>query len=324
MAAKMKKRYWIAGAAGLVAGLVATKLLTRPRDVEWADSLNLIAHPEYSWFTQIDGARVHYQEAGNEKAPPIILVHGFISSTLVWSDVFLPLAAAGFRVIAPDLLGCGYSDKPRYGAYTIEAQALAVVGLMDQLGIDKAILVGASYGGAITATIALDYPERVDRLVLVAAVSNNEPTESLLLRIARTPIVGDVLAPLFLSSRWALRARMQRMYRRRAGAFDERRVEARHHLLSAANTHRAVLRTLRRWDANRIRREAHLIHQPTLVVWGQNDPEIPLSDGQALCNALPSARLIVFRDCGHQPHVEFPGQFLEATTAFCRGTDGGR
>ncbi len=309
----------------MVAGLVATRLLTRPRDVDWASSLDLIAHPEYSWFTRVNGWRLHYQEAGDEKAPSVILIHGFISSTLIWSDVFLPLAAAGLRVIAPDLPGCGYSEKPRGGEYTIEAQALAILALMDQLGIETAILVGASYGGAVAAAIALDYPERVERLVLVAAVSNNEPRKSLLLRIARTPIVGDILTPLFLSSRWALRARMQRQYWRQAGALDERRLEARHHLLSAANTHHATLRTLRRWDADRIQREAHLIRQPTLVVWGENDPEIPLSDGERLRDALPSARLIVFRNCGHQPHVEFPGQFVEVVTEFGRrGTDDGR
>src|SRR5439155_20710122 len=115
----MKKRYWVAGATGIVAGAVATKLLTRPRDVSWPQSINLIYHSEHSWFTTIDGVRIHYQEAGDEKAPPMILIHGFISSTLIWSDVFLPLAEAGFRVIAPDLPGYGYSDKPRDGEYTI-------------------------------------------------------------------------------------------------------------------------------------------------------------------------------------------------------------
>src|SRR2546428_8721103 len=142
----MKKRYLVAGATGIVAGAVATKLLTRPRDVSWPQSINLIYHSEHSWFTTIDGVRIHYQEAGDEKAPPMILIHGFISSTLIWSDVFLPLAEAGFRVIAIDLPGYGYSDKPANGSYTIDAQAHAVFGLMDSLGIVKATIVGASYG----------------------------------------------------------------------------------------------------------------------------------------------------------------------------------
>ena len=149
----MKKRYLFAGASGIVAGAVATKLLIRPRDVSWPDSLDFIYHPEHSWFTTIDGARIHYQEAGDEKAPPMILIHGFISSNLVWSDVFLPLANAGFRVIAPDLPGYGYSDKPDDAEYTIDAQARAVIGLLNQLRIEKAIIVGASYGGAIAMTV---------------------------------------------------------------------------------------------------------------------------------------------------------------------------
>src|SRR6202521_832906 len=145
----MKKRYLLAAASGIVAGAVATKLLTRPRDVSWPDSVNLIYHAEHSWFTIVDGVRIHYQEAGDEKAPPMILIHGFISSNLVWNETFLPLARAGFRVIAPDLPGYGYSDKPADAGYTLDSQAYAVLGLMDRLGIEKATIVGASYGGAV-------------------------------------------------------------------------------------------------------------------------------------------------------------------------------
>src|SRR5262245_54092027 len=178
----MKKRYLAAGITGMIAGAVATKLLTRPQDVNWSDSLDFIYHPEYSWFARVNGVRMHYQEAGNEDAPPIILIHGFISSNLIWSHILLPLANAGFRVIAPDLPGYGYSDKPKDALYTIEEQSRAVIGLMDRLGIETATIVGASYGGAVAAMLALDYPERVEKLVLVGAVSNDEIKKKLLLR----------------------------------------------------------------------------------------------------------------------------------------------
>ncbi len=140
----MKKRYLLAGLSGIVAGAVATKLLTRPRDVNWRDSLEFIFNPEYSWFTRVNGVRIHYQEAGDEKAPPIILIHGFISSNLIWANTLLPLARKGFRVIAPDLPGYGYSDKPADAEYTINEQAHAMVGLMDRLKIEKATIAGAS------------------------------------------------------------------------------------------------------------------------------------------------------------------------------------
>ena len=317
----MKKRYLLAGASGVVAGAVAAKLLTRPRDVNWAESIHLVYHPEYSWFAAVDGVRIHYQEAGDEKAPPMILIHGFISSTLIWSEVFLRLADAGFRVIAPDLPGYGYSDKPRGGEYTIEAQAGAVLGLMDRLGIEKAIVVGASYGGAIAAAMALDYPERVARLVLIGAVSSDQPKKKMLLRISRLPVIGDMLTPLFLGSRWVLRKRMEQMYARMARGLDEQMLAARHHLLATSSAHRAMIRTVRRWSANRIQRNAHLIRQPTLLIWGEDDTHIPLSEGLRLRDAMPNARLIVFRKSGHLPPQEYPEKFVEAVTGFCKAEE---
>ncbi len=313
----MKKRYLLAGVSGIVAGAVATKLLTRPRDVSWSDSINLIYHAEHSWFTSIDGMRIHYQEAGDENAPPLILVHGFISSNLVWNEVFLPLAQAGLRVIAPDLPGYGYSDKPEDGEYTIAAQARAVLGLMDRLEIDRATIVGASYGGAVAALLALDCPERVAKLVLVGAVSNDEPKKKLLLRLASVPLLGDLATPLFLGSRWILRKRTADVYRRLGLPIDERKLEARHHLLETANTHRAMIRTVRRWSANRISREASLIRQPTMLIWGEEDTHIPISDAFRLRDAIPNSRLIVFRRCGHLPPTEYPEKFVQVVSDFC-------
>jgi pimeloyl-ACP methyl ester carboxylesterase len=311
----MKKRYLLAGITGVVAGAVATKLLTRPRNVSWSDSIDLIPHPEYSWFTRVGGVRIHYQDAGDENAPALILIHGFISSTLIWSDVFLPLAEAGFRVIALDMPGYGYSDKPADARYTIDAQAYAVVSLMNRLEIDEATIIGASYGGAVAATIALDYPERVTNLVLIGAVANNVPMKKLLPRVAQLPLLGDIVTPLFLGSRWVLRKRMEDTYRHN---LDEHKLAARHHLLTAADTHRAMLRTLRRWNANRIEHEAHQIHSPTLILWGEDDRHIPLSDGVRLREAIAGARLIVFRNCGHLPQVEQPEKFVEVLVNFCR------
>lgn len=314
----MKKRYLLAGVTGLVAGAVATKLLTRPRDVSWPDSIDLIYHAEHSWFTTIGGLRIHYQEVGDENAPPVILIHGFISSNLVWSDVFLPLAAKGFRVIAPDLPGYGYSDKPPDGRYTIVAQAHAVLRLMDRLGIEKATIVGASYGGAVAATIALDNPERVERLVLVGTVSNDEPKKKLLLRISRLPIIGDIVTPLFLGSRWVLRKRTEQVYRRIGHPLDEHKLAARHHLLATANVHRAMIRTARRWNANRIQREASLIRSPTMLVWGDTDTHIPISEAYRLRDAIPNSKLVIFRNCGHLPPTEYPEKFVEVVWDFCK------
>lgn len=312
----MKKRYWIAGASGLVTAAVATKLLTRPGDVDWHQQRSLIFHADRSGFVEVDGVRVHYQEAGDPANPAVLLIHGFSSSTLVWSRVFLQLADAGFRVLALDLLGYGYSGKPRNGAYTIESQARMVTGFLAALGIERVSLVGSSYGGAVAATCALDYPDLVKQLVLVGAVSNNDPTKYPLLRLFGLPVVGDIVSPLLIGSRSLLRRRMKRVYDRHSLMLDEQRVEARHQPLRAAATQRAIIRTARRWNAERIEREAHLLKPPVLLIWGDNDRDVPLRNGERLHQAIPGSRLVVFRNCGHLPHDEYPIGFAEVVSRF--------
>jgi pimeloyl-ACP methyl ester carboxylesterase len=310
----LKKRYWIAGAATLA---IAGKLLMRPRDAEWHKCRHVVFHSDHSRFVDVGGVRVHYQEAGDPKAPALVLIHGFASSTLVWSKVFLRLAQAGFRVIAIDMLGFGYSGKPRNGEYTIAGQATLLISLLDHLNLKGVTLVGSSYGGAVAATCALDYPHRVEKLVLIGTVNNNRPLGYKLMRFFGSPVVGDVVSPLLIGSRRLLRRRMKRVYDRHEWVLDERRVEARHLPLRAAGTQRALIRTVRGWDAERISREAHLIRQPTLLLWGENDREIPLADGERLHEQIPGSRLMVFLNCGHIPHEEYPEEFTKVVADFC-------
>jgi len=311
----MKKRYWIAGAATVA---IAGKLLLRPRDADWDKCRDVVFHSEHSSFIDVDGVRVHYQEAGDRHAPAMVLIHGFASSTLVWSKVFLKLAAAGYRVIALDMLGYGYSAKPRNGEYTIPGQAKLLARLLDHLRIPRAIFIGSSYGGAVAATCALDYPERVEKLILVGAVNNNRPLEFTLMRLFGSPVFGDVVSPLLIGSRRLLRRRMKQVYDRHSWVLDERRVDARHLPLRAAGTHRAIIRTVRGWDAERISTDAHLITQPTLLLWGENDLEIPLADGERLHAEIPGSRLIIFLNCGHIPHEEYPEAFTNVVNDFCK------
>ena len=314
----MKKRYWIAGASGLAGAAVAAKLLSRPRNIEWEEHAAGFAHAERSRFALIDGARVHYQEAGQPDAPAILLIHGFTAFNLVWSEVLLPIAAAGFRVIAPDLLGHGFSAKPKGGEYTIESQARMVTRLMEHLCIERATLVGNSYGGAVAVTCALDHPSRVERLVLVSSVINDEAKNQFLLRVARSPLVGDIVTTLLMDSNMVIRRRLKKIHSEFAHQlFDEERLKARHLPLRAASTQHAILRTLRSWKAERIEREAHLIKQPTLLIWGEQDTETPLRLGVRMNELIPDSRLIVFRPCGHLPQEEYPAEFTKLVTKFC-------
>src|SRR5260370_8376047 len=111
--------------------------------------------------------------------------------------------------------------------------------------------------------MALDNPERVERLILVGSVSSDAPKKKLLLRIYRLPIIGDIVMPLFLGSRWVLRKRTEQVYRRIGHPLDEHKLEARHHLLATANVHRAMLRTVRRCSATPLHPPPSLLRQPT-------------------------------------------------------------
>lgn len=314
----MKKRYWIAGAGGLIGAGVAVKLLRRPRDVSWDEHAHELHHAEHSRFLEIEGVRVHYQEAGSIAAPALLLIHGFTASNFVWNDVLLPLAQKGFRVIAPDLVGFGFSEKPKRGEYTVDAQARMIIGLMDSLGIESAMMVGSSYGGAVAATCALDYGERIERLVLVDAVINDDIKRQPLMRLARAPLLGDLISPLMLGSRTVVFRRLRQGYApQNAHLFDESKMKAHHRPLLAASTQRATLSTLRRWSARRIEDEAHHIRQPVLLVWGEYDPETPLKHGRLMLEKIPNARLLIFRDCGHMPMEEYPREFAEVVASFC-------
>jgi len=302
----------------MAAASVAAKLWLRPRDVEWASNRDVVFNADYSHFAEVDGVQVHYQEAGETSAPPLLLIHGFASSNLVWSKVLLQLAEAGFRVIAPDLTGYGYSGKPRDFDYTISSQAAMVVGFLKKLGIEQTFMVGSSYGGAVAATIALDRPALIEKLILVGAVTNNKPTRYMLMRLFGSPVIGDILSPLLAGSLTLVRRRMKRVYDRHEWVLDEKRVQARHLPLRTRGTHRAIIRTVRHWDADRVSRDAHLITQPSLVLWGEHDREVPLRDGERLQQEIPDSRLIVFRECGHLPHEEYPERFTELITDFTK------
>ena len=141
----------------------------------------------------------------------------------------------------------------------------------------------------------------------------------MLMRLFGSPVIGDILSPLLASSLTLLRRRMKRVYDRHEWVLDERRVQARHLPLRTRGTHRAIIRTVRHWDADRVSRDAHLITQPSLILWGETDREVPLRDGERLQQEIPNSRLIIFRECGHLPHEEYPERFTEVVTAFANG-----
>lgn len=314
----MKNRDLALAFTSAIVGIVAVKMLTRAATVNWEDVVGKIAHSERSHFVNVDGVRMHYQKFGDATNPPMILIHGYTASVYVWKTVAPMLADNGFRVIAVDLVGFGWSEKPRSFEYSIEAQARVMSRFMDRLGIRQATIVGNSYGGAVALNLALDHPKCVDKLILVDPVTNDEPKDHPILRLVSFRGLGEIITPLVADSRFFLRSRMQQTLARANHHLitDERMNAIRRPLLSK-EAHHSLLATSRNWDAKRLEKEARLIRQPTLIIWGEEDKVIPIKHGYKLHNEMPNSRLVVLKDCGHVPPEEKSEIFTKLVTKFC-------
>jgi len=315
----MKKKNLAIAVGGGFGAVVAWKMLTRASEAKWEEAIDKIHHRESSHFAEIDGARIHYQEFGDKSNPTLFLVHGYTASTYVWKTVAPRLAEKDFHVVAADLLGFGYSEKPAWFDYSINSQAAMIIGLMNQLNIESATFVGSSYGGAVSSVIALDYPEKVKKLVLVSAVCNDEAKNNRLLKLTSIRGVGEILSPFLVDSKRFLRYRMRKTIAPvNHHLITEERIEAVRRPLRAKDAHHSVLTSARRWDANRIESDAHLISKPTLLIWGEDDKVIPLHNGEKLHDAIENSRLVVLKNCGHVPPEENPERFVELVAGFCR------
>jgi len=320
----MKKRNIALGLGGAIGGVIAWKMLSRASEVVWDDVSDKVRHAENSHFVEIDGATVHYQEFGEARNnPTLILIHGYTSSTYVWHTVAPVFAEKGFHVLAVDLLGFGFSDKPSWFDYSIASQARMIERLMDRLGIGRATLVGSSYGGAVASSLALDYAERVEKLVLVDAVINDDVKNNSILKLAAIPVVGEILSPFLLDSKTFLKHRMRNtMAPENHHLITPDRIESVRRPLNAANAHRSVLATARAWDAGRVEEDAHLINQPTLIVWGKRDTITPIRDGEKLHESILNSRFVIFKNCGHLPQEEAANGFADVVSDFCRSRRG--
>lgn len=321
----MKKKYLAAGAlSGIAGSLIAWKFLKRKNEILWDDVAEKVVHSENSQFVEIDGMHIHYQEFGVINKPTLLLIHGYTASTYVWHNVAPQLAENGFHVVAVDLIGFGYSSKPDWFDYSIASQARIISRLMNRLGIGRATLVGSSYGGAVAATVTLDYPERVEKLVLVDAVCNDDAAnDNPLLKFIKLRGVGEFLTPFFSDSRRFAKYRMRNtMSPENYHLITDERIDSVMRPLNAKDGHHSVLATARNWNACRIEEDAQYINQPTLIIWGEKDTVIPIRNGYSLHDSILNSKFVIFRECGHVPQEEKPELFVELVTNFCQNSKG--
>jgi pimeloyl-ACP methyl ester carboxylesterase len=273
--------------------------------------------------TTIHDQRITYHSAGS--GPVLLLIHGMAGSATTWRQV-MPGLAERFTVVAPDLLGHGHSDKPP-GDYSLGAFACTLRDLLVALGHERATVVGQSLGGGVAMQFSYQYPERTERLVLVGSGGLGREVNPIL-RFLSLPGSDTVL-------RLACAARVRRAVESvggRAARVGLRPAPVVAELwrsyasLGDDAARRAFLRTLRavvdpRGQAVSASNRLHLAAEvPTLIVWGDVDPIIPVEHAHGAHASIPGSRLEIFEGVGHYPHCEAPERFVEVLSDFIETT----
>jgi pimeloyl-ACP methyl ester carboxylesterase len=275
-----------------------------------------------SHFVDVNGVTVHYKEKGQGE-PVYILLHGFGASQFSWREVMEPLSRSG-RVIAYDRPAFGLTERPMDGdwtgtnPYSVQGNVELLEGLMDELGVDKAVLVGNSAGAEVAAAYALEHPERVQGLVLVdPAVGNGgDRFPQWAVSLMGLPQVRHI-APLLVRTIAGDRGNDTiRMAWHDPSRIDPAVYEGYRKPLGANNWDKALYEfTIAANPVNYSGQLANLT-MPVLVVTGDDDRIVPTKQSIQVSSEIPGAELAVLKDCGHVPQEECPDQFMTSVQAF--------
>lgn len=256
---------------------------------------------------------------------PVILIHGISNCMEDWLLNFEALAQ-NHRVYALDLIGHGRTDKPLSNPYRFTDFARFVKEFMDALQIKRAHLVGHSLGGAVALLVALNYPSYVNRLVLVDSAGVARQI-SVVLRLLSIPGLGELLGSMALGGDQEKRVAFRRqswpdpavvpdeMILRKLAAVPWQ--EIRRSYFKALRASMNILGT-KKSAYLPIRQGLASLPNPTLVIWGEQDDLIPVSQAQILKDNLPDARVVIFENSKHDPMVTEPQRFNRLVGDFLR------
>ncbi len=262
-------------------------------------------------YRNVDGVRLRLRDSGPRDAPAVILLHGFGASLDTWEPWARALSTR-FRVVRLDLPGFGLTGADPTGDYS-DARAMQIlIEMMDQLGIERASLVGNSMGGRIAWTFAAFHPSRVSRLVLISPDGFASPGFA----YGRPPTVPILMQALpYVAPRGLIRANLAAAYAR-PEALSEPTLTRYRDMLLAPGVRAAILartsQTILQDPAPLLAR----VEAPTLLLWGEKDRMIPISNAADYLRHLPHATLVRLPNLGHVPFEEDPARSLAPVERF--------
>ena len=280
-------------------------------------------------FINTNGVRLHVVQAGPVDGPPVILLHGFPEFWYGWSKQIPALAAAGYRVWAPDQRGYNLSDKPKgIGAYTLDQLAADVVGLIDATGHDRVFLVGHDWGAAVTWWTALKYPQRVKKIAVL-----NVPHPVVMNRTLRTDFaqLRKSWYIFFFQIPWLPEALVRRNNWRaglqllkesgRPDTFSDADLPHYREAWSKPGAYTAMLNWYRALVQRRPdqRLPSARITVPTLLIWGAQDVALSRTMAQPSIDLCDNGRLVFIEEATHWVQHDEPVRVNQLLLDFLAG-----
>jgi pimeloyl-ACP methyl ester carboxylesterase len=257
-------------------------------------------------FIDLDGLKLAYRDVGQGK--PLLLLHGFTYSSYSFRHN-IPILSKFARVVCPDLVGHGRSDKPAKFDYRLSNQAKVMQRFCEKLGIAKIDLGGCSMGGALAIQMAVTYPELVERLILVdsAGIDRDLKSTGWLLEL---PLLGSLAALIA-----TIRFRKSTEYRMLK---DEEKSPEFEQYIAELNSFSSLMGGVKNLRANATFRISDIgrISQRTLVLWGERDKLFSPDTARSMAATIPNARLILLPEAGHLPNEEKPADFNQVVIDF--------
>ncbi len=264
-----------------------------------------------SSFVVAEGVRVHARDTGKRDGPAIIMLHGFGASLHTW-EAWAQALSGEFRVIRFDLPGFGLTGADPTGDYSDTRAVQVLAALMDRLRVQRAILVGNSLGGRIAWSFAARHPARVTRLVLISPDGFAGPGMAYG-QAAEVPMAAGMLP--YMLPMPLLRMNLALAYGDPQRLTDE--VVARYRdMILAPGVREAALVRMAHMVPEDPAPVLRTLHLPVLLVWGEKDGIIPISNAADYLAALPDARLVALPGLGHVPQEESPAEALDQVKPF--------
>ncbi len=270
---------------------------------------------------EVGSLKWFYREAkpiGESDKLPVLLLHGLPSQSYCWSEIMPDLTERGFRAIAPDWIGSGFSAKPdpREFAYTPDAFIEALGNFLKTLEIERFYLVVQGFLGSVGLQYALRHPEQIERLAILNTPLSSAAKLPWKMQQWGIPLVGDMLTqdPLLVDRTLEAGCRYQ---------IEDKYLDVyRRPFLKSSDVGRSLLATAKNMQMRQSMAEIESgfanWEQPTLIFWGMKDPWLPFTQAQQFANALKNSELVKLEEGGHYPQEHWSGKLSEVLLPFLR------